>query len=219
MVAKSFVRAPTALAIRMAEAAGITLAAIARTDGFGVLWSLIASLAPIGRHEDGRLFLRVPGTGAAKLAPAAGVMALLIVSIGSTAFDGAKEGALFNDLAIDLQDFFNGLGLSLSTSLQLGFVVGLAAAIAIVAIIWTLGMLGTGSLSNGRRFAHTLIPIASGYLVALVSIRFARYATSVYPATPMVAPNRVKLPILLEFRLAAFTPLAFQVCPAVMLSK
>jgi hypothetical protein len=139
---------------------------VRNADGFGVLWSLIATLAPVGRHEDGRLFLRIPGTGAAKLKPAAGVMALLIVSIGSTAFDGAKEGALFNDLAIDLQDFFNGLGLSLSLSLQLGFVVGLAAAVAIVAIIWTLGMLGTGSLANGRRFAHTLIPIASGYLVA-----------------------------------------------------
>jgi hypothetical protein len=139
---------------------------VRNADGFGVLWSLIASLAPIGRREDGRLFLRIPGTGAAKLAPVAGVMALLIVSIGSTAFDGAKEGALFNDLAIDLQDFFNGLGLSLSLSLQLGFVVGLSAAVAIVALIWTLGMLGTGSLANGRRFAHTLIPIASGYLVA-----------------------------------------------------
>jgi hypothetical protein len=139
---------------------------VRNADGFGVLWSLIASLAPIGRHEDGRLFLRIPGTGAARLKPAAGMVALLVVSIGSTAFDGAKEGALFNDLAIDLQDFFNGLGLSLSLSLQLGFVVGLAAAVAIVAIIWTLGMLGTGSLANGRRFAHTLIPIASGYLVA-----------------------------------------------------
>ncbi len=139
---------------------------VRNADGFGVFWSLLASLAPIGRREDGRIVLRVPGTGAARLKPATGVMAVLIVSIGSTAFDGAKEGALFNGLAIDLQDFFHSLGLSLSISLQLGFIVGLAAAVAIVAIIWTLGMLGTGSLANGRRFAHTLIPIAAGYLVA-----------------------------------------------------
>jgi hypothetical protein len=139
---------------------------VRNADGFGVLWSLIATLAPIGRHPDGRLFLRAPGVGAAKLAPAAGMAGVLIVSIGSTAFDGAKEGALFNDLAIDLQDFFHSIGLSLSLALQFGFVVGLAAAIAIVAIIWTLGMAGTGSLANSRRFAHTLIPIASGYLVA-----------------------------------------------------
>ncbi len=139
---------------------------VRHADGFGVLWSLIASLAPIGRREDGRIVLRAPGTGAARLKPATGVMAVLIVSIGSTAFDGAKEGSLFNNLAIDLQDFFHSLGLSLSISLQLGFVAGLAGAVAIVAVIWTLGMLGTGSLANGRRFAHTLIPIAAGYLVA-----------------------------------------------------
>jgi hypothetical protein len=139
---------------------------VRNADGFGVLFSLIGSLAPVGRREDGRLTLRIPGTGAARLAPVAGTAAVLLVSIGSTAFDGAKEGALFNDLAIDLQDAFHSLGLPLSTALELGFVVGLAAAIAIVSVAWTLGMAGTGSLRSSRAFAHTLVPIAAGYLVA-----------------------------------------------------
>jgi hypothetical protein len=139
---------------------------VRNADGFGVLFGLIGSLAPIGRRDDGRIVLRVPGSGTAKLAPVIGTAAVLLVSIGSTAFDGAKEGALFNDFAIDLQDAFHSLGLSLSTSLELGFIVGLAAAIAIVSVIWTLGMLGTGSAANSRAFAHTLIPIAAGYLVA-----------------------------------------------------
>ncbi len=38
-------------------------------------------------------------------------MAVLLVSIGSTAFDGAKEGSLFNDAVPHVQDFFEGLGL------------------------------------------------------------------------------------------------------------
>jgi hypothetical protein len=139
---------------------------VRNADGFGVLFGMIGTLAPIGRRDDGRLILRAPGTGTARLPPLIGLAAVLIVSVGSTAFDGAKEGALFNDLAIDLQNFFHDLGLPLSTSLELGFIVGLSAAIAIVAVIWTLGMLGTGSLSNSRRFAHTLVPIAAGYLVA-----------------------------------------------------
>jgi hypothetical protein len=139
---------------------------VRNADGFGVLFGMIGTLAPIGRRPDGRLVLRVPGTGTARLPRMLGLAAVLIVSIGSTAFDGAKEGALFNDLAIDLQDFFHGLGLPLSTSLELGFIVGLAAAVAIVAAIWTLGMLGTGRLANSRAFAHTLIPIAAGYMVA-----------------------------------------------------
>jgi hypothetical protein len=138
---------------------------VRNADGFGVLFGLIASLAPLGRAGR-RLTLQPPGVGAARLKPTAGVIAVLLVSIGSTAFDGAKEGALFNDLAIRLQDFFHSLGLPLSTALELGFVVGLAAAIAIVSVVWTLGMLGTGSLANGRVYAHTLIPIAAGYLVA-----------------------------------------------------
>src|SRR4051795_10805592 len=112
-------------------------------DAFGVLFRLIGSLSPLGRREDtGRLYLRVPFTGAAKLTPVAWTIALLIVSVGSTAFDGAKEGALFNDLAQDLQSFFTNFGLSLGLALELGFVVGLAGAIAIVALIWTAGMAG-----------------------------------------------------------------------------
>jgi hypothetical protein len=146
---------------------------VRNADGFGVLFGLIAALAPIGRREDGRLTLRPPGTGAAKLTLGAGVVGLLLVSIGSTAFDGAKEGALFNNLAIDFQDAFHSLGLPLSTALELGFVVGLALAVALVAVVWTLGMAGMpatpaapGRTALARRFAHTLIPIAAGYLVA-----------------------------------------------------
>ena len=47
------VSAPTALAVRMADAAGITLAAIARADGFEVFThpSRISSRAPISTHE------------------------------------------------------------------------------------------------------------------------------------------------------------------------
>jgi hypothetical protein len=142
-------------------------------DAFGVLFGLIGSLAPLGRRaQSGRLYLRVPFTGAARLTPVTGTIALLVISVGSTAFDGAKEGALFNDLAQDLQRFFHDLGLSLALSLELGFVVGLAGAVAIVALIWTLGMAGMKPPPGMRRrelaraLGHALIPIAAGYLVA-----------------------------------------------------
>ena len=142
-------------------------------DAFGVFFGLIGSLSPIARDEEQRVKLRVPFTGAAKLAPVAGTMALLVISIGSTAFDGAKEGALFNDLAQDLQGFFHDLGLSLGLALELGFVVGLTGAVLIVGAIWALGMAGMKPAPSApnhralaRAFGHTLIPIAAGYLVA-----------------------------------------------------
>jgi hypothetical protein len=142
-------------------------------DAFGVLFGLIGSLAALGRRANGRLYLRVPFAGAATLTPVRGTIALLVISVGSTAFDGAKEGALFNDLAQDLQRFFNDLGFSLGVSLELAFVVGLAGAVAIVGLIWTVGMAGMqpppsapSRRALARAFSHTLIPIAAGYLVA-----------------------------------------------------
>ena len=98
---------------------------------------------------------------------------VLIVGIGSTGFDGAKEGPLFNSIAGTLQDGFSGLGLSKGLALELAFVVGLAMALAVVSAVWTGGMAGmprtglrTGLVALSRRFAHTLLPIAAGYLVA-----------------------------------------------------
>ena len=107
------------------------------------------------------------------LAPVAGTLAVLLVSIGSTAFDGAKEGPLFNDIVPHLQDFFTGLGLSKGLGLELAFVVGLVIAIAIIGAVWLGGMSGMPRSKRGlaraqlsRRFAHTLLPIAVGYLIA-----------------------------------------------------
>ena len=116
----------------------------------------------------------MPFTGAARLTPVTGTIALLVISIGSTAFDGAKEGALFNDLAQDLQGFFGDLGLSLGLALELGFVVGLAGAIADRRrdLDARHGRDEADRRTRRRRralaraFAHTLIPIAAGYLVA-----------------------------------------------------
>jgi hypothetical protein len=140
-------------------------------DTFGVWFGLLARLAVLGRRGDGRLVLRPPVVGATSLAAVGGTTAVLLTGIGSTAFDGAKEGPLFNDIFSTLQDAFSGLGLSLGLALELSFVVGLAIAVAAVSAIWWAGVLGMPRerLSRrllGRRFVHTLIPIAAAYLVA-----------------------------------------------------
>ena len=142
-------------------------------DAFGVLFGLFGALAPIGREHDGPVELRVPGTAAARLTPVPWTVVLLIVSVASTAFDGAKEGPLFNDIVSELQSAFHSLGLSLGLSLELGFVVGLLGSIALVAAIWALGIRGM-PLPDGiadrralaRAFGHALIPISAGYMVA-----------------------------------------------------
>jgi hypothetical protein len=142
-------------------------------DAFGVWFGLLARLAPLGRRADGRLVLRPPVVSATGLAAIAGTTAVLLVGIGSTGFDGAKEGALINPVMTDLQGVFSDLGLGLGTSLEYAFVVGLLMCVAAVTAIWVLGVAGMprvglrlSRVELGRRFAHTLIPIAAAYLIA-----------------------------------------------------
>jgi hypothetical protein len=144
-----------------------------RGDAFGVWFGLIARLAPVGRRADGWVVLRPPVVSTTALAAIAGTTAVLLVGIGTTAFDGAREGPLFNGIVTDLQDGFTGLGLSKGLGLELAFVVGLVISIAVVSTIWVAGVSGMpraglrlSRVELGRRFAHTLIPIAAAYLVA-----------------------------------------------------
>jgi hypothetical protein len=144
-----------------------------RGDAFGVWFGLFATLSPLRRDAGGRVLLRPPFAGAARLAPGAGTVALLVIGIGSTGFDGAAEGPLFNGLRPDLQSAFTSLGAGLGFGLELAYVVGLLVAIAIVGALWWLGTLGMPRAGTtldrkglSRRFAHTLVPIAAAYVVA-----------------------------------------------------
>jgi hypothetical protein len=144
-----------------------------RGDAFGVWWGMLARLAPVGRRGDGRIVLRPPVAAATGLSVGAGTTALLLCGIGSTAFDGAREGPLFNGMVGDIQDAFTSIGTSKGTGLELGLIAGLLVSIAAVTAIWSVAVLGMprrelrlSHLQLGRRFVHTLIPIAAAYLVA-----------------------------------------------------
>jgi hypothetical protein len=143
-------------------------------DPFGVYFGIFASLAPVARRES-VLYARPPVVGAVGLDPVRGTVALVITAIGITAFDGGSEGDIFNSLAPHLQDFFHSLGFDIARALELTFLLGLIATIALVAAfywgaIWGMGQRGLrrpmtrGEL--GRSFAHTLVPISAAYVVA-----------------------------------------------------
>ncbi len=137
-------------------------------DAFGVYFSLFARLSPVGRREDGRLELRPPLSGLPGMARPPGTVALLCVAIGSTIFDGFKEGPLFGDVVLRLQDLFSSLGLSTGAALEAGFTVGLIFCVAFVAAVYTLGVRGMPR-AHGRTagaFAHSLVPIAAAYVIA-----------------------------------------------------
>ena len=118
-------------------------------DPFGVYFGLFASLAPLTRR-DGVLYARPPVVGAGRVEGRPGQPAVLLAGIGVTAFDGASEGPLFNDVLPDLQTFFGDLGLGPERALESGFVVGLFAGVALVSLIWTSRRAGMPRV-NGER--------------------------------------------------------------------
>jgi hypothetical protein len=151
-------------------------------DAFGVYFGLFATLSPVTRR-DGRLELRPPLSGAPGMLRPRATIALLCTSIGSTGFDGAKEGPLFNSIIPHLQSFFASLGLSQGGALEAGFTVGLIFSILFVGAIYAVGVRGMPAIngSRARAFAHSLVPIAVAYVVAHYFSLLAYNGQSLWP--------------------------------------
>lgn len=142
-----------------------------RADAFGVYFSLFARLSPFVRR-DGVVHVRRPLAGAPRLDPLPGTVALLCVMIGSTTFDGGREGPLWNDVAPDLQELFESLGLGPDRALEAAFTLGLVACVLAVALLYRIAVAGMRHVGEARegglagRFIHSLVPIALAYVVA-----------------------------------------------------
>lgn len=137
----------------------------ARADPFEVYSTFIGRLAPLGRRRaDGRLVLRNPLDGLDGLVARPGIVAVVTVLLGSTAYDSFSESP-----------FWVRTVQSSSLDATLLGTIGLVATIGIVATLYSAavritGMVGevepSGPAELPRAFAHSLIPIAAGYLVA-----------------------------------------------------
>jgi hypothetical protein len=141
-------------------------------DAFGVMFSLLASIAPL-RWHDGRLSVRKPLAGVVGLDPRPGTVALVCTMIGTTAYDGFSQGTLWNDIAPDLQRLFLDLGFNAEAALHLALTIGLVGVTLVVAALYRLGIEGMRTVDPAhdaaqlaRLFAHTLVPIAFAYVVA-----------------------------------------------------
>jgi hypothetical protein len=133
-------------------------------DGFEVYSTLIGSLAPFGRRDDGTRVLRSPLRNLAAVPPTPGLTAVVAVLIGSTGFDGLTRTQLWQRTVPP-------------DSLLLG-TVGLLLPVFTVAALF-LAAMRAGRRSAGRLdpaggadaltadwFAHSLIPVALGYAIA-----------------------------------------------------
>jgi hypothetical protein len=141
-----------------------------RADGFAVAFGLIGRLAPLFR-ENGGLWRRPPLSGLAAVQPQPGTVALLCAMIGSTTFDGFANGPLWRDAAKPLTRFFGHLGLGATGAVEAAYTLGLIFCVCVCAALYLLGIRGMGTVSAdvgdlAQRFAHSLVPIAFGYILA-----------------------------------------------------
>lgn len=143
-----------------------------RGDGFAVYFRLYGMVSALDWRER-TLFLRRPLAGLTRVEPIAGLVALVVVAIGITTFDGLSEGPLWTGVAPDIQSFFEDLGLNASRAAEVAYTIGLVAAIAFVFLLYRIGVAGMRSVDPGRSpaelartFAHSLVPIAFAYVLA-----------------------------------------------------
>jgi hypothetical protein len=130
-------------------------------DGFEVYSTLLASISPFGRREDGTPVFRSPLHALARVRARPGLVAVVTVILGSTAFDG-----------ITRTNWWQGVIDGASDAWYLGSgTLGLLGAVGFVAVTFTAATrLAPGAPADLNelpgRFIHSLIPIAIGYTVA-----------------------------------------------------
>jgi hypothetical protein len=171
---------PSTLAVAALIYTAITLLAIAcfgtetwisRGEAFSVYFNLFSRISAV-EARDGRLGVRPPLSALARLEALPGTIPLLVVMIGTVAFDGASEGRPWTDIAPDIQDFFTSIGFSLGTALELTFTVGMLIGLALVAAIYLLGIVGVRTVDRrpfgeiARSYMLTLVPIAAAYVIS-----------------------------------------------------
>ncbi|MFD6877581.1 MULTISPECIES: hypothetical protein [unclassified Streptomyces] len=129
-------------------------------DAFEAYSGLLARLAVLGRRADGRLVLRNPFHGLDATPERPGLVATVCVLLGSTAYDGYSDNPSWINTVQT-----SPLGRTPTATL------GLLASVALVATLYCLCAAITRLVAGPHpgpltAFAHSLVPIALGYLIA-----------------------------------------------------
>lgn len=146
----------------------------ARGDGFEVLSTLFGKLSVLGRRDDGVAVLRSPLAGLDQLRTGPGLVAVVTVVLGGTAFDGLSAEPWWQ-AQVDRWE----------ASDVVAGTVGLATTILIVAAAFAVATRSSWRIARARnaasatsatitpalseipgRFAPSLVPVALGYTIA-----------------------------------------------------
>ncbi|MDQ4005418.1 MAG: fenitrothion hydrolase [Actinomycetota bacterium] len=162
---------PRVIAVAMAVYTVVTLGGMAvfgrdtwnrRGEAFAVYLRLLSLIAPFARDEERRAVIRPPLAGLPTLEPRPGLVALVMVVIGSTIFDGFSSTTFWTDSVA-------GLGVAARAVTESS---ALLAAIVVASGAYALSMLAASAISGvpwhplSVRFVHSLVPIAFAYVTA-----------------------------------------------------
>ncbi len=144
---------------------------LARADPFGVYSMAVSRLSPFRRNPDtGKIVVGNPFDHLPSLPVRPGVVVMLAVLLGSTAFDSYSSSPTWRNFADGLARGAHPIPVALSSSALR--TLGLVFFISVVAVTFSLAARATGGLSREQRralpgeMAHSLIPIVVGYIFA-----------------------------------------------------
>jgi hypothetical protein len=142
-----------------------------RGESFSVYFGMFARLAPL-EVRSRRLGLRRWLAGTTSWAAVPGSIALVLLAIGATTFDGASEGALADPIS-SVFEWLGDIGFGPVAALRTTNTIFLALTLAFVAGLFWAGIYGmhtvktsVGTRRLGQLFVHAFIPIALAYLFA-----------------------------------------------------
>ncbi len=130
-------------------------------EGFAVLFSLFAALAPFSGDGDGGLRVRWPLSGLARVVIRPGTLPVLFVVVGATVFDGLLRTTFWADLAL----LRVGWGLTAVNTMGLVWSIGVVAMVYLAATRLVAELVAADPDTVSRRFAPVLVPIAASYAV------------------------------------------------------
>jgi len=143
---------------------------LARADPFGVYSMAVSRLSPFRRNPaTRRIVIGNPLDHLPSLPVRPGVVVMLAVLLGSTAFDSFSSSPTWRGFADRLTRAFGLAPTPTSSALR---TVGLIVFISVVAVTFSLAARATGGVDREQRralpgqMAHSLIPIVVGYIFA-----------------------------------------------------
>jgi len=131
-----------------------------RADPFEVYSTLVGHLSFFGRRADGTLVFRSPLGNLDGVVAAPGLVAVISVLFGSTAFDSFKDSNVWLRYTQSLDTNIA----VLNTFVMLGACAIVGVTFAIATMSTGVGDVQRGTLPN--RFAHSVVPIIVGYMFA-----------------------------------------------------